>query len=87
MLKILNKKEKEKKSYASYGIISEIMPFSDKREMKVRFRIFDLLDSTDLEKQLPIALVKSKTTEWVGMVYRATASICWNMLLGGSLTF
>jgi hypothetical protein len=30
---------------------------------------------------------KKKTTEWVGMVFRATASICWNMLYGGQLNF
>lgn len=30
---------------------------------------------------------KSNTTEWVGMVFRATASICWNMLYGGQLSF
>lgn len=29
----------------------------------------------------------AETSEWLGNVYRATASICWNMLLNSLLTF
>lgn len=44
LLEILNKKEKnERKTYGHYGIISEIMPFSDKRQIKVRYKIADLM--------------------------------------------
>ena len=31
--------------------------------------------------------LKIETAEWLGMVYRATASICWNMLLNNYLSF
>lgn len=63
------------------------MPFSDKREMKVRFKIIDLMEKKEINKDLNMADFKSNTTEWVGMVFRATASICWNMLYGGQLSF
>ena len=82
---MLNRPDKDKKAYESYGIISEIMPFSDKRELKVRFKIAELVDIKNLPehgKEL-----HGPTSEWVGMVFRATASICWNMLLSGQLNF
>lgn len=64
------------------------MPYSDKREIKVRYKIADLIEKNDLtEKQIPFNELKLKTTEWVGMIFRATASICWNMLLGNQLNF
>ncbi len=31
--------------------------------------------------------LKSETAEWLGQVYRATASICWNMLINNYLNF
>jgi hypothetical protein len=44
---VLEKREKiEKKTYGHYGIISEIMPFSDKREIKVRYKIVDLMEKS-----------------------------------------
>jgi hypothetical protein len=62
------------------------MPFSDKREVKVRFTIADLIGSKKLT-EMDTKDIKVVVTEWVGMVFRATASICWNMLVGNSLNF
>ena len=31
--------------------------------------------------------MRREAVEWLGMVYRATASICWNMLLNNYLSF
>lgn len=84
LMKLLNEKDK-KRAYSNYGILSEIMPFSDKREIKVRFTINDL--TVNEEPSLTVEKLKPKITEWLGMVFRATASICWNMLLNGSLNF
>jgi hypothetical protein len=63
------------------------MPFSDKREAKVRFTISDLMDKDQVIANLPLEVIKTKLTEWVGMVFRACASICWNMLQNNSLNF
>lgn len=38
------------------------MPFSDKREIKVRYRVMDLMNSEELNNKLDIELVKLKTT-------------------------
>jgi hypothetical protein len=62
------------------------MPFSDKREIKVKFRITDLIAKIS-DNGIDFSELKIKTTEWLGLVYRATASICWNMLLNGFLNF
>jgi hypothetical protein len=72
---------------SNYGLISEIMPFSDKREAKVRFTISDLMDKDQIIANLQPEDLESKVTEWVGMVFRACASICWNMLQNKSLNF
>lgn len=40
----LSHDRERKRSSINYGIISEIMPFSDKREIKVKFTIHDLLN-------------------------------------------
>ena len=51
--------------------------------MKVKFRISDLIKKDPNAK----VDVQSEASEWLGMVYRATASICWNMLLNNFLNF
>lgn len=66
----------------SYVILSEILPYSDRREMKVKFRISDLIKDGTTQVDM-----KTEASEWLGMVYRATASICWNMLLNNYLNF
>lgn len=65
-------------------ILSEILPHSDRREMKVKFKISDIMskDVGLITNEMTI-----ETSEWLGQVYRATASICWNMLLNNYLTF
>jgi transcriptional regulator len=81
-------KKDNKKGYESYGIISEIMPFSDKREIKIRYKITELIENLDRHNStMNLKEWKAKITEWIGMVFRATASICWNMLLNDSLNF
>lgn len=72
--------EGKKNSY----ILSEILPYSDRREIKVKFRISDILVLAEQERMDDL---KAETTEWIGQVYRATASICWNMLLNNYLSF
>jgi hypothetical protein len=47
----------------------------------VKFRIPDISEETSMVD------LKLETAEWLGMVYRATASICWNMLLNNYLSF
>jgi hypothetical protein len=76
-----NQKADEKSSYA---ILSEILPHSDRREMKVKFKISDLIGK---DVSLNNSEMTVETSEWLGQVYRATASICWNMLLNNYLTF
>jgi hypothetical protein len=46
-----------------------------------------LIERQELSEKTNLEELKQKTTEWVGMVFRATASICWNMLLGSQLNF
>lgn len=40
-----------------------------------------------MAQQSRVEDLKVETAEWLGQVYRATASICWNILLNGSLSF
>lgn len=60
------------------------MPYSDRREIKVKFKISDILN---MAEQSRMDDLKLETAEWLGQVYRATASICWNMLLNNYLSF
>jgi hypothetical protein len=60
------------------------LPYSDRREIKVKFKISDILTMADKNK---VDQIKVETAEWLGQVYRATASICWNMLINNSLSF
>lgn len=52
--------------------------------MKVKFKISDIMskDVGLITNEMTI-----ETSEWLGQVYWATASICWNMLLNNYLTF
>jgi hypothetical protein len=52
--------------------------------MKVKFKISDIVGKEDT---LGASDMRAETSEWLGMVYRATASICWNMLLNNTLGF
>jgi hypothetical protein len=52
--------------------------------MKVKFKISDIVKQ---EENFTNDDIRTETSEWLGMVYRATASICWNMLLNNSLNF
>jgi hypothetical protein len=52
--------------------------------MKVKFKISDIVGRED---GLGASDMRAETSEWLGMVYRATASICWNTLLNNSLNF
>lgn len=66
-------------------MLSEILPYSDRREIKIKFPIEEMV-SHYKGKEEEMDLVKV-SEEWLGLVYRATASICWNMLSNGLLTF
>ena len=66
----------------NYGLLTQILPYSDRREIKVKFGIPDLTKIAD-----DLTELRQETTEWLGMVYRATASICWNMLANAYLSF
>jgi hypothetical protein len=52
--------------------------------MKVKFKLSDLVKK---DPNVKCADMRIETSEWLGMVYRATASICWNMLLNNFLNF
>ena len=66
-------------------MLSEIQPYSDRREIKIKFPVEDIV-SYYKGKGETIEISKV-AEEWVGLVYRATASICWNMLSNHLLTF
>jgi len=51
--------------------------------MKVKFKISDIVNKEEFKDED----LKTPTAEWLGQVYRATASICWNMLLNNYLNF
>ena len=51
--------------------------------MKVKFKLSDIIAGQSIDK----IDLSNETSEWLGNVYRATASICWNMLLNSLLTF
>lgn len=66
-------------------MLSEILPYSDRREIKIKFAIDEMLTHyKGREEDIDINKI---TEEWLGLVYRATASICWNMLSNNLLTF
>ena len=69
----------------NYGVLTEILPYSDRREIKVEFKVDDIVKLA-VQKDKREELLK-ETSEWLGMVYRATASICWNMLVNNYLNF
>ena len=50
----------------------------------MKFKIPDLVNLSDDSKMNELI---SETTEWLGVVYRATASISWNMLSNAQLSF
>ena len=53
----------------------------------MRFNIDDLLEKEEKLKELSMPEMKLVIGEWIGMVFRAAASISWNMLLSNSLSF
>ena len=69
----------------NYSILSEILPYSDRREIKIKISAEDILTyyQGKGEKKELIHIAE----EWLGLVYRATASICWNMLSNNLLNF
>ena len=69
----------------NYSILSEILPYSDRREIKIKISAEDILSYYHIKgnkKEL-----SQIAEEWLGLVYRATASICWNMLSNNLLNF
>lgn len=70
-----------------YYRLYQIQPYSDRREMKVRIHFLEMsrinsLNLNDLNDKF-----KSVICEWLGIVYRVTASICWSSLLNKFLSF
>jgi hypothetical protein len=80
-----SKLEKDIEQKKNYSILSEILPYSDRREIKVKISIEDILAQYK-SKEESVEPMKV-TEEWLGLVYRATASICWNMLSNHLLSF
>ena len=76
---------KEVDQKKNYSILSEILPYSDRREIKIKISADDILNSYKNKGEKKE--IMDITEEWLGLVYRATASICWNMLSNNLLTF
>jgi hypothetical protein len=77
--------DKEIEPRKNYAILSEILPYSDRREIKIKFSVEDIF--AYYKSKGESMEVSKMTEEWLGMVFRATASICWNMLSNNLLTF
>ena len=55
--------------------------------MKVRVSFYEMYKNPEVEKIQDKEKFKFYVTEWLGVTYRATASICWNMLSSKQLDF
>jgi hypothetical protein len=71
----------------NYSILTQILPYSDKREMKIKIALEEIMEYYQLRKINDEGEASTLTRHWLGSVYRATASICWNLLSNHQLSF
>jgi hypothetical protein len=80
---MLNTENVDKKNYS---ILTHILPYSDKRELKIKIPLEEVMEYYKIKQINDEQEASTLMKHWLGNVYRATASICWNLLSNHELS-